>query len=165
MFQIRDFVALDFRIKRAVILLFGELAITMDIRKAALIFCGSLFVGLGVLGMFLPLMPTTVFLLMAAYCYSRSSDRFHTWLLNNRLFGKYISNYRSGKGISLRQKWTTTVVLWVSIGFSIWMIGGGLWSTLLLLAVAIGVTIHLFWLKTHRPETEPNVEPATEAVS
>ena len=65
----------------------------MDIRKALLIFAGTLCVGLGVLGMFLPLMPTTVFLLMAAYCYSKSSEKFHTWLLSNRLFGKYISNY------------------------------------------------------------------------
>jgi uncharacterized protein len=115
--------------------------------------------------MFLPLMPTTVFLLMAAYCYSRSSDRFHTWLLTNRLFGKYISNYRSGKGISLRQKWTTTIVLWASIGFSIWMVGGGFWATLLLLAVAIGVTIHLFWLKTRQPETEQNVVVAADPTS
>jgi uncharacterized protein len=134
----------------------------MDIRKAALIFCGTVCVGLGVLGMFLPLMPTTVFLLMAAYCYSRSSDRFHTWLLTNRLFGKYISNYKSGKGIPLRQKWTTTIVLWLSIGFSIWMIGGGFWLTLLLLAVAISVTIHLFMIKTYREESENSLPVAAE---
>ncbi len=136
----------------------------MDIRKALLIFCGTLCVGLGVLGMFLPLMPTTVFLLLAAYCYSRSSEKFHTWLLSNRLFGKYISNYKAGKGISLRQKWSTTIFLWASIGASIWMIGGGFWSTLFLLAVAIGVTLHLFMLKTLRTESEEgaavDIEPA-----
>ena len=132
----------------------------IDIRKMVLIFAGTVFVGLGVLGMFLPLMPTTVFLLLAAYCYSRSSERFHAWLLRNRLFGKYISNYKAGKGISLRQKVTTTIFLWVSIGFSIWMLGG-FWATLLLLAVAIAVTIHLFALKTYRPEIEasPKVQP------
>ena len=64
----------------------------MDIRKAILIFAGTLFVALGVLGIFLPLMPTTVFLLLAAYCYSHSSERFHTWLLNNRWLGGYIRN-------------------------------------------------------------------------
>ena len=124
----------------------------MDVRKAALIFIGTVCVGLGVLGMFLPLLPTTVFLLMAAYCYSRSSERFHTWLLNNRLFGTYIRNYKSGQGISMRQKVTTISILWVSIGVSIWFLGGGFWSTLLLLAVAIGVTLHLVLLKTYRPE-------------
>lgn len=126
----------------------------MDIRKAFLIFAGTVCVGLGVLGMFLPLMPTTVFLLMAAYCYSKSSEKFHTWLLNNRLFGKYITNYKSGKGISLRQKASTIVTLWLSIGFSIWMLYGRFWLTLLMLAIAVGVTIHLVMIKTYEPETE-----------
>jgi uncharacterized membrane protein YbaN (DUF454 family) len=126
----------------------------MDVRKAALIFLGTVFVGLGVVGMFLPLMPTTVFLLMAAYCYSRSSERFHTWLLTNRWCGKYLSNYKSGRGMTARQKTTTISVLWASIGFSIWLIAGGFWINVLLAAVAIGVTIHILWLKTYRPEQE-----------
>lgn len=126
----------------------------MDIRKALLIFTGTVCVALGVLGMFLPLLPTTVFLLMAAYCYSRSSERFHTWLLTNRLFGPYISNYKSGKGISLRQKISTITILWLSIGVSIWLVGG-FWITLLLLAIATAVTVHLLWIKTRRPEIEP----------
>lgn len=125
----------------------------MDVRKALLIFLGTVCVGLGVLGMFLPLMPTTVFLLMAAYCYSKSSDKFHNWLLNNRLCGKYIKNYRSGQGITVRQKATSIGLLWASISFSIWFVGGTFWLTLLLAAVAIGVTIHIAWLKTYRPET------------
>ena len=124
----------------------------MDIRKAVLIFAGTVFVGLGVIGMFLPLVPTTVFLLMAAYCYSRSSERFHGWLLTNRLFGKYISNYKAGLGISLRQKVITLSALWISISFSIWMLGGGFWSTIFLLVVAVGVTVHILWHKTFRPE-------------
>jgi len=126
----------------------------MDVRKAILIFTGTVCVGLGVLGMFLPLMPTTVFLLLAAYCYSHSSERFHAWLLNNRWCGKYIQNYRSGRGISLKQKVSTTAFLWASIGLSIWMLGSGLWMTLLLLAIAAGVTIHILWLRTYQPEAE-----------
>lgn len=124
----------------------------MDIRKALLIFAGTLCVCLGVLGMFLPLLPTTVFLLLAAYCYSRSSDKFHEWLLNNRLLGKYIKNYESGQGISVRQKVTTIAILWASIGFSIWFIAASFWLTLFLAAVAIGVTVHLLWIKTHQHE-------------
>ncbi len=135
----------------------------MDFRKAVLIFAGTVCVALGVLGMFLPLLPTTVFLLMAAYCYSRSSERFHTWLLNNRLCGSYIKNYKSGQGISLRQKITTIAVLWVSIGFSIWAVGGSLWVVLLLLAIAAGVTIHLVMLKTYRPEVAPS-SPASTSI-
>jgi len=132
----------------------------MDIRRAVLIFTGTVCVALGVLGMFLPLLPTTVFLLMAAYCYSRSSERFHTWLLNNRYCGSYISNYKSGKGISMRQKISTIAILWASIGFSIWMLGAGFWITLLLLAVAVGVSLHLIFLKTYRPEAT-SVQPSS----
>ncbi len=132
----------------------------MDIRKAILIFAGTVCVGLGVLGMFLPLMPTTVFLLMAAYCYSRSSDRFHNWLLSNRWFGSYIKNYKAKKGITIRQKVTTLITLWLSIGLSIWLLGGSLWSTLILAAVAIGVTVHILWIGTHRPETESEIVSA-----
>ncbi len=124
----------------------------MDIRKAVLIFAGTVCVALGVAGMFLPLLPTTVFLLMAAYCYSRSSERFHTWLLTNRLFGPYIKNYKSGKGISIRQKVSTISILWLSIGSSIWMLGAGVWITLLLVSIAVAVTAHLLWIKTYRPD-------------
>ncbi len=132
----------------------------MDVRKALLIFLGTVCVGLGIMGMFLPLMPTTVFLLMAAYCYSHSSEKFHNWLMTNKVFGKYISDYKSGKGISLRQKITTIAVLWASIGFSIWMTAAGFWITLLLLAVAVGVTLHLVLLKTYRPEPTPESAPS-----
>jgi uncharacterized protein len=132
----------------------------MDLRKAILIFAGTVCVGLGVLGMFLPLLPTTVFLLMAAYCYSKSSEKFHNWLLTNKLCGKYISNYKSGRGISTRQKISTILVLWASIGFSIWLLEARLWLALLLAAVALGVSIHILWLRTYRreePETIPQL--------
>lgn len=126
----------------------------MDVRKAILIFVGTVCVGLGLLGMFLPLLPTTVFLLMAAYCYSKSSDQFYNWLLTNRYCGTYISNYRSGRGISLRQKVSTISILWVSIGLSIWLMDGKLWVSLLLAAIAVGVSIHILWLKTYKPAIE-----------
>jgi uncharacterized membrane protein YbaN (DUF454 family) len=135
----------------------------MDIRKAFLIFFGTVSVGLGLVGMILPLMPTTVFLLLAAYCYGRSSERFHTWLLNNRFCGQYIRNYQSGLGISMRQKISTIAMLWASIGLSIWMIDSRFWLTLLLAGVAIGVTIHLLWLKTYQaPESVISASPAAE---
>lgn len=137
----------------------------MDVRKAILIFLGTVCVGLGVMGIFLPLMPTTVFLLMAAYCYSHSSERFHNWLMTNKLFGKYLSDYKSGKGISMQQKVTTTMILWASIGFSIWIMSAGFWITLLLIAIAIGVTAHLVLLKTFRAEepAEPQITQIEKA--
>jgi uncharacterized protein len=135
----------------------------MNIRKAILIFTGTVCVGLGVLGMFLPLMPTTVFLLLAAYCYSRSSDRFYNWLLNNRWCGSYIRNYRSKQGITVRQKVTTLITLWASIGLSTWLLGGRFWPTLILAAVAIGVTTHILWIKTQRRAVETEAAQADAA--
>lgn len=125
--------------------------------KPILIATGSLCVALGVLGMVLPLLPTTVFLLLAAWCFSRSSSRFHQWLLNNRLLGGYISAYHEGRGMTLRDKWITLATLWVSIGITAVFFVDVLWVRLLLLAIATGVTVHLVRLPTLRAGkvTEP----------
>ena len=68
--------------------------------------------------MFVPVLPTTPFLLLAAICYARSSERFYHWLLNNRWFGEYLKNYREGRGIPLREKTLTVLALWLTIGFT-----------------------------------------------
>ncbi len=120
--------------------------------RILLIAAGSVFVVLGVLGMFVPLLPTTVFLLLAAWCYARSSERFHAWLLRNRLFGEYIRNYREGRGMRVREKAVTLGVLWASIGYSVVFADFRFWIDLILLAVAAGVTIHILTLRTYRPE-------------
>ena len=69
--------------------------------------------------MFVPLLPTIPFLLLAAACYARSSERFYHWLLNNRWFGSYIRNYREGKGVPLKVKIFTIALLWIVIGCSV----------------------------------------------
>ena len=91
------------------------------ILKALLIAGGTLCVALGVIGIFLPLMPTTVFLLMAAACYARSSDKFYQKLINNRFLGEYIRNSREGRGMRRRDKAITLTMLWIGIGVTaIW---------------------------------------------
>jgi uncharacterized membrane protein YbaN (DUF454 family) len=114
-----------------------------------LIFVGTVSVGLGILGIFLPLLPTTPLLLLAAACYARSSQRFHDWLLNHRVFGEYIRNYRDHRAIRYRAKVTAISLLWITIGISIFLVGY-LWVRLLLLGIAVGVTWHLLSLKTIR---------------
>jgi uncharacterized protein len=133
-----------------------------DIRKILLIFSGTVFVGLGVLGMFLPLVPTTVFLLLAAYCYSKSSERFHTWLLTNRWCGEYIRNYKERRGMTVRQKVSSISMLWASITLSMWLVAAKLWLVLLLAAIAIGVTTHLLWIKTRREGDEARFAQADD---
>lgn len=114
---------------------------------------GSLSVALGVIGIFFPVLPTTPFLLLAAFCYARSSRRFYDWLLNNRWFGAYIRNYREGRGIPLTEKILAISSLWLTICFSILFVVRVMWVKLLLLAIAVGVTIHLVCIKTLHKET------------
>jgi uncharacterized protein len=120
--------------------------------KIALTAAGSISVGLGALGMFLPLLPTTPFLLLAAFCYARSSRRFYRWLMTNRFFGEYIRNYREGRGIPLKEKMLVMAVLWLTIGFSAGFVVSPLWGKLLLLCIAVGVSAHLLTVKTYHPE-------------
>ena len=121
--------------------------------RILLIILGTLCVALGVLGVFLPLLPTTPFLLLAAICYGRSSKRFYHWLVNNRWFGEYIRSYREGRGIPLKQKVLTVLLLWLTIGSTALLAATLWWVRLILLGIAVGVTIHLVKLKTYKPET------------
>lgn len=113
-----------------------------------LLFAGTVFVGIGILGIFLPLLPTTVFFLIAAWCYARSSQRLYDWLHHNKVFGKYIKNYRQGHGITRSGKITTIVILWGGILYSIF-VTNILIIQIVLAAIAIGVTIHVVVIPTH----------------
>lgn len=120
--------------------------------RIVLFVCGALCVALGFLGMFLPVLPTTPFLLLAAFCFARSSSRFYEWLMTNRWCGKYIRNYREGRGLPFRQKVQTLVLLWMTIGISSGFFTSQGWLRIGLLLVAAGVTIHLVRMKTCKPE-------------
>jgi len=119
---------------------------------------GILFVVLGIIGLLLPVLPTTPFLLLAAFFFARSSDRALQWLLHNRWFGAYIRNYRAGRGMALRDKIITLSLLWATIGLSAVYAVEQWWLRLLLISVAGGVTFHLARLKTYRQER--NTHPA-----
>jgi len=103
---------------------------------------GCLAVALGILGIFLPLLPTTPFLLLASACFARGSTRMHHWLQTNRVFGKYLRDYENGKGIPLRGKVWVLIFMWASLGYSIWRVGK-LPLQIMLVAIGVGVTIYL----------------------
>lgn len=97
-----------------------------DIRKhrsltvrLAFLALGSLFVVLGIAGVFLPVLPTTPFMLLAAACYARASVRFYNWLLNNRLFGPTILDWQRYRSIPYRVKWTAIILMGVTLCISI----------------------------------------------
>jgi len=103
---------------------------------------GVLAVILGVLGIFLPLLPTTPFLLLASACFARASPRLHNWLQTNKVFGKYLRDYENGRGIPLRGKVWILIFMWGSMGYSIWRTDH-LWVRILIVAIGAGVTTYL----------------------
>ena len=112
---------------------------TSRFMRGVLIVCGTICVGLGILGIFLPLMPTTVFLLMAAACYARSSERFHRRLVEHPVLGTYIQR----RGLTGRQKTYILAVLWLSLGLTMFFTARAPWMRALLVLIGAGVTIHV----------------------
>jgi len=121
-----------------------------------LIAAGIGFVALGVLGIFLPVMPTTIFLLLAAACFVRSSDRLDRWLRHHRILGTYLRAVEGRSGMPRRAKITTLAVLWTSILCSAFIFVDVLWLRLLLLAIACGVSIFIVSRKTMQPAGGPD---------
>src|SRR3990170_4070727 len=88
------------------------------VTRILLMVAGTVSLAFAVVGLVLPLIPTTPFLLLAAACYCRSSERLYHWLISNKWFGEYIRNYREGRGIPLKTKILALTVLWVTISVS-----------------------------------------------
>ena len=80
---------------------------------------GCLFVGLGAIGAVVPGMPTTVFLVLAAACFIRSSQRLYDWLISNKTFGPYLKDYREGKGIPRRAKVLALSMIVIFVSFAV----------------------------------------------
>ena len=113
---------------------------------------GLISLALGAVGFFLPVIPPTPFMLLAAYCFARSSDRLHRYLVNHRVFGEYISNYYN-HAMTPRHKARTLVLLWFGIIVACILIGAKI-PWILLPIIAALVSIHIIRLKP-RPEAAP----------
>lgn len=111
--------------------------------RGILIVLGTVSVFFGIIGIFLPILPTTPFLLLGAAIYSKSSDKFYNWLVGNRFFGSYIKNYREGKGIPLRVKNSAITFLWITILITVVFFIPILAVKILLIVIAGGVTYHI----------------------
>ncbi|BEH11078.1 MULTISPECIES: YbaN family protein [Geobacter] len=109
---------------------------------------GVIATGLGVIGIFLPLVPTTPFLLLAAACFARSSDRFHRWLVEHAHLGPMVRGYLEGTGIPRRAKTVAIAMVWLTVPSSAFLLVPMPWVRVLLLAIATGVTIYLVRLPT-----------------
>jgi len=102
--------------------------------------------GLGVLGIFLPLLPTVPLLLLATACFARSSERFHNWLLDHPRLGPMIRGYLDGQGIPLRAKVTAIALIWLTIPVSVLFFIPFFWVKLFLIAIGLCITVYLLRL-------------------
>ena len=102
---------------------------------------GSIFVAIGTIGIFVPGLPTTVFMLLAAACYVRSSERLYNWLIRNKTFGKYIKDYREGKGMPMRAKIFAQSMMTIFVFLAVFPFSPisvpGLWLKILVLSLGI----------------------------
>ena len=122
---------------------------------------GLLLTGVGILGIITPVLPTTIFFILASALFIRSSPRIHRWLNTNRLTGPYIEAYTAGRGLSRRRKLSTIAMLWVTLGISGWFVRDILWR-LLGGGGGAGVTFHV---ATIRPRKKTAGEQADEQAS
>lgn len=123
--------------------------------RYALLTVGWLAVALGVVGIFLPVLPTTPFMLLAAACFVRSSDRFYVWLVEHPRLGPWFRDYLEGNGIPLKGKAYTILTMWVSIGISCWLVPL-VWARIAMLLSAALVTLYIVKQKTlHTVEAKP----------
>ena len=118
------------------------------VKRVIFIVLGTLFLGIGCIGIVLPILPTTPFLLLAAACYVRGSKRIHRWMMSNRIFGEFISNYLEGKGIKPRQKLFTLTLLWLTITLTIVFLMDNILRRVFLFLIALIVSVHILKLPT-----------------
>lgn len=116
--------------------------------KTFLICTGLLSLVLGIVGIILPLLPTTPFLLLSAACFAKSSVKLHTLLLRNKYLGRHIRDYQENKGVRLHIKIIAITVLWLSVGYSALFVISAIFARVLLLLIAVAVTVHILRLKS-----------------
>ena len=118
--------------------------------KTVCIILGTVSLTLGIIGIFLPLLPTTPFLLLTAALYFRGSPRLYQWLLNHKCLGPYIRNFRENKAIPLRAKIISLLLMWGTMVYCIFFLIPLTEIKIVLFLVAVGVTWHILSFKTLR---------------
>ena len=115
--------------------------------KYSYIVLGFISLALGVLGIFLPILPTTPFLLLSAFLFCKSSKKLHDWLLSRKVLGEYIHNYKTYHAMKRKVKITSIVLLWITLAISFYLVDI-LYVRIILVVVGIGVTTHLLMIRS-----------------
>jgi len=109
---------------------------------------GTVSLCLGILGIFLPLLPTTPFLLLTAALYFRSSPKLYNWLIRHKYFGSYIRNFREHKAMPLKAKILSITLLWITMLNCVFFVVSYPWLRIILLLIAVGTTYYILSFKT-----------------
>ena len=123
-------------------------AIRQIVMKIIFIISGSIALALGIMGIFMPLLPTTPFLLLAAALFFRSSPRLYEWLLNQKRLGPYIRNFREHKAIPLRAKIISVTLVWATLLYCAIFISENIYLSIALLVLATAISWHILSYKT-----------------
>ncbi len=119
-------------------------------KRGLFVVSGFVSLFLAILGIFLPILPTTPFLLLSAYCFARASKKWYDWLLNHKYFGKIIRDYHQRKGVTLGIKIYALSLLWITILISVIFAIEMFFVDVLLIFIAMVVSLHIIKLKTLR---------------
>ena len=121
---------------------------TKRVKRVIYLIIGTVALALGALGLFLPVLPTTPFVILAAACYLRSSKRMHAWIIQSRLFGETVENYQAGRGLKRDTKIRALILMWATISISAFFFVDQLIFRGAMFLVAVGVTIYILGLQT-----------------
>jgi uncharacterized membrane protein YbaN (DUF454 family) len=119
----------------------------LTLKNIFLITAGWVSIVLGVIGIVMPLLPTTPFILLAAACFAKSSPRFHHWLITHKFFGPIIDNFKSGHGIPMKTKYRIILFIWLALGISMFAMQN-VWIISVLGFLGIFGTIHILRMPT-----------------
>jgi len=128
----------------------------MKVKRLLINALGFLFLGIGAVGVIVPLLPTTPFVLLAAVLFSYSNRKFHDWLKHSPFFGAYITNFEEKQGVPMSLKIKSIIFVWVSLSISMVALRT-LWAFILLSVIGAGVTVHLLMIRTKRQKANERV--------
>jgi len=123
---------------------------------------GWLFVGIAFIGVFIPVLPTTGPIILAAFLFSKSSDRFDQWLVTNRFFGSIVRDWREGRGFTVRAKTIAVIAILASFGITTLFVLNGFWVRASFWLLAAGIAAYVVTRPTKRTEA---VDVASERAS
>jgi uncharacterized protein len=133
-------------------------------KRAIYLGLGIFMLAIGIVGVWLPLIPTTGPVLLAAWCFARSSERFDQWMLNHRVFGPIVRDWRSGAGFTVRAKVIAVVALAVTFGVSIVFVVDNLGVRIGLAVLGLALAVFIVSRPTKPSGTEPAVSPAVDEI-